>query len=79
MTDASPPGWLVVVRVWNAPDECYFAMIPDRAEAEEQVREAAQITGQASVQAVRELTADEMATHGLQPGKIIYAPKSSRS
>jgi uncharacterized NAD-dependent epimerase/dehydratase family protein len=71
-----PPGWLVVVRVWAKPDEHYFAMVADKAQAEEQVRDAAHVTGQGSVEAIRPLTADEAAKHGLAPDKIIFAPKS---
>ena len=78
MSDKASPavaGWLVVVRVWNTPDDHYFAMIPDPRDAEEQVRYAVQPTGQAEIKALRELSSDEIAAHGLEPLKIIYAPK----
>ena len=71
-----PPGWLVAVRVGGTPDEHYFAMVADKAQAEEQVRDAAQLVGQGSVAAIRPLTAEEAAKHGLLPNKIIFAPKS---
>jgi hypothetical protein len=70
------PGWLVVVRAWAKPDEHYFAMVADKVQAEDQVRHAAQVAGQGSVEAIRALTAEEAARHGLQPDKIIFAPKS---
>ncbi len=50
-------------------------MIADKSEAEGQVRDAAQVTGQGSVEAVRPLTADEVVKYGLLPHKIIFAPK----
>jgi len=61
--------------VWGTSDEHYFAMIADKSEAEGQVRDAAQVTGQGSVEAVRPLTADEVVKYGLLPHKIIFAPK----
>ena len=74
MTDkASTKGWLVCVRVWGAPDDFYFAALPDASQAEEQVRGSLPSGVQAGVQATRELTADEMA--GLDQGQITHAPK----
>ena len=69
-----PPGWLVV-RVGGTPDEHYFAMVADKALAEERVWDAAQLIGQGSVAAIRPVTAEEAAKHGLLPNKIIFAPK----
>ena len=68
-------GWVVVVRVWNQPDEQYFATIPDPRDAEEQVRAAVAPTGQVEIKALRELSKDEIEAIGLHPGKIVYAPK----
>ena len=67
-------GWLVAVRVWNEPDQHYYAVVADRAEAEDLVRRhaVAAAAGQVSVQAVRELTADE--AKDLEPGNVVQAP-----
>ncbi len=65
-------GWLVAVRVWNMPDQHYYAAVADRTEAEDLVRASIDTTGQVSVQAVRELTADE--AQDLEPGNVAQAP-----
>jgi hypothetical protein len=70
-----PPGWLVAVRVCGTPDEHYFAMVAERVQAEQQVRDAAHVGGQGLVEAIRPVTADEAAKHGLLPNKVIFAPK----
>ena len=81
MTDKASPalGWLVVVRVWNTPDEHYFATIPNPRDAEEQVRNAVQPTGQVEIKALRELSKDEIAAHGLAHGTVFYAPLDGRT
>ena len=50
----------------------------DKALAEERVRDAAQLIGQGSVAAIRPVTAEEAAKHGLLPDKVIFAPKAMR-
>jgi hypothetical protein len=76
MSGQAPPlGWVVVVRDWNQPDEHYFVTLPNPRHAEAEVRAVMQATWQTTVQAIRELTRDEIRSVGLQPGKIVYAPK----
>ena len=66
-------GWLVAVRIWNEPDQHYYAVVADRTEAEDLVRSrTAAAGGQVAVQAVRELTADE--AKDLEPGNVVQAP-----
>ena len=72
---APPLGWVVLVRVWNQPDEHYFVTLSDPRHAEAEVRAVVQATWQTTVQVIRELTRDEIESVGLQPGKIVYAPK----
>ena len=72
---ASTKGWLVCVRVWGAPDDFYFAVVPDASQAEEQVRGILPSGTQAEVQTTRELTADELA--GLGQGQITHAPRKA--
>jgi len=74
---AQSAGWIVRIREWGRDDVHYFAAISDQASAEEQVRDAAQPDPQATVEALTELRAHDLARHKLTLGKIMLAPKGS--
>ena len=73
---STPLGWVVVVRTQSVPSEYLYVALPDPRDAEEEVRHVVQATWQTTVQALRELSRDEIDAVGLAPGKIIYAPKT---
>ena len=62
-------GWLVAVRVWNMPDDHYYVAAVDKTQAEDLVSALINTSGQVSVQAVRELTAEE--GKYFTPGNIV--------
>jgi len=67
--DYSMTGWLVVVRVWNMPDDHFYVEAADKTQAEDLVSSLIGTSNQVSVQAVRELTADE--AKYFTPGNVV--------